>query len=69
MWSVILYKNRLEDKVAEQTEVLNKAYRTLKYQAQKLEKRNEDIIDMLGTIVEYRSLEMASLGASKECAQ
>ncbi len=55
--SHFVYKNRLEDKVAEQTEVLNKAYRTLKYQAQKLEKRNEDIIDMLGTIVEYRSLE------------
>lgn len=55
--SHFVYKNRLEDKVAEQTEVLKKAYRTLKYQAQKLEKRNEDIIDMLGTIVEYRSLE------------
>ena len=55
--SNFVYKNRLEDKVAEQTEVLKKAYRTLKYQAQKLEKRNEDIIDMLGTIVEYRSLE------------
>lgn len=52
-----IYKNRLEDKVAEQTAVLKKAYQTLKYQAQKLEKRNEDIIDMIGTIVEYRSLE------------
>ncbi len=51
------YKNRLEEKVEEQTVVLRKAYQTLKQQADKLAKRNQEIIDMLGTIVEYRSLE------------
>lgn len=51
------YKNRLEEKVAEQTAVLRKAYQTLKAQAEKLQKRNEEIIDLLGTVVEYRNLE------------
>ena len=51
------YKNRLEEKVEEQTVVLRKAYQTLKQQADKLAKRNQEIIEMLGTIVEYRSLE------------
>lgn len=51
------YKNHLEEKVEEQTVVLRKAYHTLKQQADKLAKRNQEIIDMLGTIVEYRSLE------------
>lgn len=52
-----LYKNRLEEKVEEQTAVLRRAYITLKNQAEKLEKRNQDIIEMLGTIVEFRNLE------------
>lgn len=52
-----VYKNHLEEKVQEQTAILRKAYDTLKIQAQKLEKRNEDIIEMLGTIVEYRNVE------------
>lgn len=51
------YKNKLEEKVEEQTAVLRKAYHTLKNQAEKLEKRNQEIIDMLGTVVEYRNLE------------
>lgn len=51
------YKNRLEEKVQEQTAVLRKAYQTLMEQARKLEKKNQDIIDMVGTIVENRSLE------------
>ncbi len=51
------YKNRLEEKVQEQTAVLRKAYQTLKHQTEILEKRNEEIIDLLGTIVEYRNLE------------
>ena len=51
------YKNQLEEKVQEQTAVLRKAYQTLMNQAEKLEKKNQDIIDMMGSIVEYRSLE------------
>lgn len=52
-----VYKNHLEEKVEEQTIVLRKANQTLKQQAERLAKRNQEIIDMLGTIVEYRSLE------------
>lgn len=51
------YRNRLEEKVAEQTVVLRKAYQTLKSQAEKLGRINEQIIDMMATIVEYRNLE------------
>ena len=52
-----VYKNQLEEKVADQTAVLRKAYDKLQQQTKMLEKRNQDIIDMLGTIVEYRNLE------------
>lgn len=51
------YKNKLEEKVEEQTSSLREAYNTLKIQAEKLQKRNQEIIDMLGNIVEYRNLE------------
>lgn len=51
------YKNSLEDKVEEQTRVLRKAYDTVKKQAAELAKRNQEIIDMLGTVVEYRNVE------------
>lgn len=52
-----LYKNKLEEKVEEQTSTLRRAYITLKAQAEKLEKTNQDIIEMLGTVVEFRNLE------------
>ena len=52
-----IYKNQLEEKVQEQTSTLRRAYITLKAQAEKLEKRNQDIIEMLGAIVEFRNLE------------
>lgn len=54
---IYVYKNQLEEKVQEQTAVLRKSYRVLQQQAEKLQKRNEEIIDILGTVVEYRSLE------------
>lgn len=47
-----VYKNRLEEKVQEQTAVLRKAYETVKMQAEELEKRNQDIIEVLGATVE-----------------
>ena len=50
-------RNHLKEKVEEQTVVLRKAYDTLQEQAQQLHKQNLDIIEMLGTIVEFRSLE------------
>jgi len=51
------YKIQLEERVEEQTSVLRKAYQALKIQAEKLRKNNQQIIDMLGTVVEYRNLE------------
>lgn len=51
------YKLKLEDNVAEQTNVLRKAYRTLQIQAEHLQRKNQQIIEMLGTVVEYRSTE------------
>jgi putative two-component system response regulator len=47
----------LEEKVEKQTETLQKQYKLLKLQADNLKKSNERIIDMLGTMVEYRNLE------------
>ena len=44
------YKNRLEEKVQHQTKALTRY-------AQKLKKRNADIIDILGSVVESRDLE------------
>ena len=51
------YKNKLENKVEEQTEILRKQYSLLQSQAERLHRRNEEIVDILGTVVEYRSLE------------
>lgn len=43
--------------MAEQTNLLRKAYRTLQIQAEHLQRKNQQIIEMLGTVVEYRSTE------------
>lgn len=51
------YRNELEKKVNEQTVVLRRAYKTLQKQAEQLKHRNQDIIEILGTVVEYRNLE------------
>lgn len=51
------YRNKLEEKVEEQTNVLRKAYKTLKNQSEQLKRRNQDIIQILGAVVEYRNLE------------
>lgn len=51
------YKNNLEDKVETQTKTLRSQYLQLKEQALKLEKSNQKIIDILGTVVESRNLE------------
>lgn len=52
-----LYKNQLEEKVAEQTLALRKTCQALRIQADRLKRRNQDVIDMLGTVVEYRNIE------------
>ena len=54
---LFLYKNHLEDKIDEQTEVLRKQYKLLHKQAEELREHQFKIIDILGTVVEYRNME------------
>lgn len=55
--SLFQYQNELEEKVEKQTETLRRQYKLLQIQAEKLHKSNESVIDILGTVVEYRNLE------------
>lgn len=54
---VELNRDILEEKVQAQTETLRKQYKVLQLQAERLHQSNEKIIDILGTVVEYRNLE------------
>lgn len=54
---LFMYKNRLEDKVEEQTHTLRKQNELLQQQAETLRKNNTKLIDVLGTVVETRNLE------------
>lgn len=54
---LFLYKNELEEKVEIQTAALKKQFKLLQVQAAKLKESNIRIIDILGTVVEYRNLE------------
>lgn len=51
------YKRSLERQVKRQTETLQKQYRQLKKQACRIEENNRRIIDVLGTVVEFRNME------------
>jgi putative two-component system response regulator len=51
------YKNGLEEKVHNQTETLRTQYKLLQKQAKELKEKNENIIDILGTVVECRDME------------
>lgn len=51
------YQDELEQKVEKQTETLRKQYKLLKLQADKLQQSNNNIIDILGTVVESRNFE------------
>lgn len=51
------YKQVMEKKVQEQTAMLRKQYKVLLMQAEKLQSNNIKIVDILGTVVEYRNLE------------
>lgn len=51
------YQRELEDKVAMQTKTLREQNKKLEQQASKLKQSNENIIDILGTVVESRNLE------------
>lgn len=56
---ISLYQTQqeLEQKVERQTETLRKQYRLLQLQAEKLKQSRSNVIDILGTVVEYRNLE------------
>lgn len=55
--SLFQYQEELEQKVEKQTETLRKQYKMLQLQAEKLRQSKGNVIDILGTVVEYRNLE------------
>lgn len=55
--SLFQYQRNLEDKVQEQTRTLREQNKLLRLQADKLKKSNTNIIEILGTVVEYRDFE------------
>lgn len=55
--SLFEQKNDYEEKVNKQNLALRKQYSLLKQQAIRLKKNQENIINILGTVVEYRNLE------------
>ncbi len=57
MVELFSYKNGLEEKVEKQTTTLKSQYQLLQRQAAKLQETNIKIIEILGTVVEYRNLE------------
>ena len=50
-------KNEFEDKLERQTKTMKMQYKFLQQQTEQLKKSNEKIIDVLGTVVEYRNME------------
>lgn len=54
------YKNNLEEKVENQMITLRKQYRILQLQADKLQKKNDEMIEVVSNVAEYRSLESGS---------
>ena len=50
-------KNEFKERLDKQTLAIRSQYRLLKQQATKLKKNQENIINILGTVVEYRNLE------------
>lgn len=55
--SLYQYQNQLEQKVEEQTGTLTRQHQLLQMQAKQLRQSRENVIDILGTVVEYRNLE------------
>lgn len=51
------YKNQLEERVQKQNAALKRQYTQLEKQAERLRRTNEEIIDILGNVVEGRNLE------------
>lgn len=51
------YKKNLEEKVENQMITLRKQYKVIQVQADKMQKKNDEIINIVGNVAEYRSLE------------
>ena len=56
----ITYKKNLEEKVENQMITLRKQYKVIQVQADKMQKKNDEIINIVGNVAEYRSLESGS---------
>lgn len=56
-FDLFAYKHNLEDLVAEQTKDLRKSNKLLREQADRIQQFNENTIDLLGMVVEYRHTE------------
>jgi putative two-component system response regulator len=54
---LFVYKRGLEQKVESQTVTMNKQFKLLKVQKHELDKSKQNIVDILATVVECRSLE------------
>lgn len=54
------YKKSMEEKVENQMITLRKQYRVIQLQADKMQKKNDEIVNMVGNVAEYRSLESGS---------
>lgn len=50
-------RNKLEEKVENQTKAIKKQYKLLVYQSEKLKKTNNKIIEVLGSVVECRDFQ------------
>ncbi len=57
MVDLFSYKNNLEAKVEMQTATMKKQYEVIKMKNEQLHETNDKIIEILGTVVEYRNLE------------
>lgn len=55
-----IQKNDFKERLERQTFTLRNQYRLLQQQAEQLKKSNERMIDVLGTVVEYRNMEERS---------
>ena len=54
------HKKQMEEKVENQMITLRKQYKVLQVQADKLQKKNDEIINIVSSVAEYRSLESGS---------
>ena len=54
---LFIFKRGLEQKVESQTATMNKQFKLLKVQKEELDKSKQNIVDILATVVECRSLE------------